>query len=392
MGDTGILLSTNEEQTGPVEFPVTQAVQLSQASPRNWSKLTCGIDSLHLAISVDWTAVWPVLEPQLRQAKEQAEGSHGVVVDLGVGKSVVLPGGRRNFKYNVHLDGWNLMVANSPVPTSHANVFAMLHSNLIWQAGPQEAVTRAVSVIEKLGGSIHTVMPSRVDLCADFVIRPGLSFHFLDTHRVSRCQHVAPHLLNGRLETYVVGNVSSPIRMQIYDKGREIDRANGQEWFKEIWGLDNPRDVWRVEFQVKRDALRQMAFDTLEDVLASTGGLWTYLTTNWFSLRDRDNQNTARRSIHPWWKSVQARTDEFASQRAVNRVYRGGQGQALQRFITQMAGCVESFAAQIGIDDQEVALDHFQNAIGEVWKHRNFKAKVEEKTLKRDLAMQGGAL
>ena len=44
---------------------------------------------------------------------------------------------------------------------------------------------------------------------------------------------------------------------RIYNKSEEI-KTTGKEWFKTIWldnGWEGKKDVWRIEFQLRRKAL-----------------------------------------------------------------------------------------------------------------------------------------
>jgi hypothetical protein len=60
--------------------------------------------------------------------------------------------------------------------------------------------------------------------------------------------------------------------------------------------------------------------NSLPDLYAQLGGLWTYLT-EWASLRLPDNPNSARRTVYPLWATVQG----VAAQRRLSAVFRVGQ-------------------------------------------------------------------
>lgn len=107
-----------------------------------------------------------------------------------------------------------------------------------------------------------------------------------------------------KLETFYVGAPGAEIRLRIYDKGKEIGKT-GKEWFLPLWGRDGPEDIWRVEFQLRREALKDLDIDNLDDLVSALGGIWRYLTEEWFSLRQHDNKRQNRRSLFPWWKEVQ---------------------------------------------------------------------------------------
>lgn len=73
---------------------------------------------------------------------------------------------------------------------------------------------------------------------------------------------------------------------RIYQKKLEIE-TRGKEGFKTIWkenGWDERDDVWHIEFQVRRKALKELSINKVEDVFEKEDQLWHYLTTNWLKM------------------------------------------------------------------------------------------------------------
>ena len=72
----------------------------------------------------------------------------------------------------------------------------------------------------------------------------------------------------------------------IYNKSEEI-KASGKEWFKLIWkdnGWEGKKDVWRIKFQLRREALKELGIDSVEDIKDNEERLWNYLTTKWLKM------------------------------------------------------------------------------------------------------------
>ena len=71
--------------------------------------------------------------------------------------------------------------------------------------------------------------------------------------------------------------------MRIYDKVAEIMQQSEKHWFYDLWGQN--KDVWRVEFQVRRPHLKKVGVDGLADLHSFKGdilrelGLEPYLIT-----------------------------------------------------------------------------------------------------------------
>jgi hypothetical protein len=83
-------------------------------------------------------------------------------------------------------------------------------------------------------------------------------------------------------------------------KGKEVLKKGTKLWFAEVWGTEDFSNIWRVEYQLRRAALKQFNVNNTRDIWKKLGGIWNYLTTEWFSLRLPDNDKVERRTVHPW--------------------------------------------------------------------------------------------
>ena len=66
---------------------------------------------------------------------------------------------------------------------------------------------------------------------------------------------------------------------RIYDKTEEV-RKKGSDWWPEIWGeaFQPDKRVLRVEFQLRREAIRELGMSSPDEVLNGLPGVWAYLT------------------------------------------------------------------------------------------------------------------
>lgn len=126
-----------------------------------------------------------------------------------------------------------------------------------------------------------------------------------------------------RLETLYFGRFSSPLYARIYDKLGSLDKQ-GKEYMREIWGAagwDGESPVWRVEFSLSGDFLKE-ALDLLtpdengelphdlrdfETFMISLPQVWQYLTTKWlrFCEPSPGDKNLWRSPLSPIWAVVQ---------------------------------------------------------------------------------------
>ena len=98
--------------------------------------------------------------------------------------------------------------------------------------------------------------------------------------------------------------------MRVYDKVAEIQEKSGKVWFYDLWGTD--RDVWLIEWQVRKDCLRRFSIVTVQDLYDQVGDLVRYLSGEHDSLRlPTSDSNRSRWDLHPLWIDLQARAQKL---------------------------------------------------------------------------------
>lgn len=91
--------------------------------------------------------------------------------------------------------------------------------------------------------------------------------------------------------------------VRIYNKVAEIKQKSDKFWFFELWGQD--QDVWRVEFQVRRQRLKESGIRTFNDLRNLQADLLRELATSNTTLgRPSDDGNRSRWPLHPLWASL----------------------------------------------------------------------------------------
>ena len=96
---------------------------------------------------------------------------------------------------------------------------------------------------------------------------------------------------------------------RIYNKTLQL-RKRGETWPTAIWeGMDLEHPVWRIEFQFRREALKDFQVDgahlhSVATVLAMRQALWEY-GTEWLSLRvPTADSNSSRWPCAPVWEQL----------------------------------------------------------------------------------------
>jgi hypothetical protein len=374
--------------------PVTRQVQIS--GPSEWKHLVCGIDTLDLGFYVDWRSAWVGLEKALRAGKQSAEKSMGVTfVHRNVEKCLIFAGGKAPmYAFHLQTAEVHLFIARCDKAEDYPNVYVSVLAKSLWLRGIAASVEQISILIGRLGGHVDRVQISRVDLAADFVIPGGLTLEFLMALRVAHSSSVRHVGARHKLEAFYVGGNGAPIIARIYDKSEEIAQKGLKDWFFAlVWKIEKRPDVWRVEFQMRRQAMKELNIESLEDLAKCLKGIWNYLTEEWLSFRLLDAVNTSRRTVHPWWQAVSDAGEQFGGSVAVTRDYSKGGTASAEWYVSHAAGCLVGFGARTEIDDIDSALGVLAEAIRSYWATRDFEERLRIARIKLgfDDTADGGA-
>ncbi len=359
----------------------------------NFQFLLCGIDSLDLGLYVNWGPNWNHRLRSLDHRKQQARKQGGVLVSLPSGRScIVKPSGKgENYRIHLQFEAYNLFIGKSPCPGSAPNVYLSLAAATLWRHGIETALSWVAEDVKAIGGgTIHSVKVSRVDLCADFHIPGGLSHDFLLSHKIARTEKGKLFLEGDELQTMYVGDASSPLQLRIYNKGLEVMQGGTKLWFLELWGVDTCDDVWRFEFQIRRQKLKEFGVNSLDDLTENQAGIWRYLTTNWFSLRVHDNDKAERRSFHPCWRAVQECARTFGPEGEVKRVSGSAGFASPEWHLSHIDGCLSSFAALLGITNRADALRELERRLLLRNNAADFETACVKKAIQHGTLTEGG--
>ncbi|ATX80222.1 hypothetical protein Ga0123461_1809 [Mariprofundus aestuarium] len=145
---------------------------------------------------------------------------------------------------------------------------------------------------------------SRVDFSFDYQI-PEVDFD--EDSFASRSAKDSKHRDNGKDQTFTFGK--GDIVLRVYDKIAEINQQSQKTWFFGLWGCDE--NVWRVEWQVRKDALRDHGIRTFSQLKEGQGSLLSYLAEKHDTLRiPTTDKNRSRWPLHPVWIDLQKRIEE----------------------------------------------------------------------------------
>ena len=151
-------------------------------------------------------------------------------------------------------------------------------------------------------------MVARVDLFVDFI--SSLDFDSVPVdHWITRAEEKAKYYQRDCFSGWTVGR-GGDISARLYDKTLEIHKSK-KYWLHEPWrasGWDGEQKVWRMEFQIKREALKALGVRTVPELVAKRHNLWQYLCEDYLRLAQpsETDQTRSRWPNHRLWDSLGA--------------------------------------------------------------------------------------
>ena len=221
---------------------------------------------------------------------------------------------------------------------------------------------------------------SRVDFCFDYHV-PVIDF---DANCfVSRTHKDSQHREHGKVQTFTLGHGS--IVLRVYDKVAEIEQQSDKVWFFVLW--EQKQGIWRIEWQLRKEILRQFRISTFAHLLRRQGDLLRYLCTEHTTLRRRNEDgNRSRWPIHPLWQDLQAQIEKMDSL-GISRV--DGKTAALEERMVQYAICVYGYAKAVAAvycvqnDLEEISvettLEHLTQRIMELHDSMSWRCDVAKR-------------
>ncbi|MDP2856815.1 MAG: hypothetical protein Q8P50_02440 [Bacillota bacterium] len=170
------------------------------------------------------------------------------------------PAGIRNYAFGFKCEDFWLFFARKTT-TRNYPVWVKVSSGGLWSLGIAEIAARVEKLLASMGFRAITTKVSRVDLAVD---TDELEFKPEDREScVTRGASIDVHETYGEFTGFTVGR-GEPIMLRVYDKTREVKKS-GKDWMKWLWAANEwyGERVWRVEFQCRRELMREMRVETL---------------------------------------------------------------------------------------------------------------------------------
>lgn len=323
--------------------------------------LRAGVDSLYLSypgqLRSDRESQLEHLKAlaQSRDTRDQAEA----VIELTDHRFEVRDKGKGRFPF-VLADNW----FHLQVSRRHANslplVYAQVGSEILTRTGIMPSVIALNGVVMVLGESLEQPTVSRVDLCVDFTTSTDLE-SLPRNGWVTRADQFAQHHIRGRFSGFTFG-LGGALSCRLYDKTLEIEKS-GKTYFHPLWteaGWDGKAKVWRLEFQYRRDVLRELGVRSTVELQRSLPGLWEYATTRWLRLAipSTSDDTKSRWPDHPLWSCLSAASWGADRGEPLYRSRKTRLPSDRYLFVNGL-GAITSFMARTGLRNVDEAIQAF---------------------------------
>jgi hypothetical protein len=273
--------------------------------------LASGFDSLNLAIDVYWssTDLFDYLHLHKEAAKKNRQDipAHFELIPCKTKwHFTVKPHGSNGYEWLISNKEFTFKIGSWLEPQSKPSVLAEIRSETLWRLGAKNAVELIVNILLSVGGTKITLKPSRADLCVDVLMDENLWTPDLVEYSVTRSIYSALHFNQKKVTGLSIGK--GKISARLYDKPLEIQQQSKKFWMYDIWGIEEvpeERKVIRVEFQLRREILTELAVNGVEDLFEFQSNLWAYCGKKWLKFQTNPGKHHTQRKVLDWWKVVQ---------------------------------------------------------------------------------------
>jgi hypothetical protein len=314
--------------------------------------------------------------------KETASAAQTAILDV---LFAVSDRGAGKYKYVLKSEPYRLSVPSSKA-SSLPVAYCQLASHWLTQHGLLKSVQQLNSIVNSMATDVQEPLISRVDLYVDFV--PGFDINDrLGRSFSSRARQTQMYQDSGKVTGLGFGK-GGAIQARLYNKSVEIKKSR-KDYLLPIWkekGWNGQSDVWRLEFELKREFLTSAGISNLDDLALGAQGLWNYCTREWLRLciPCQEDTNKSRWPTDPAWDAVSDLPWQ-APDEPLDRKIKNPSLPNDSRLFTNPLGGITSFMAREGITNVEEGLiEYIEKArqfhdIQGRSKGRNFHSYIKEK-------------
>jgi hypothetical protein len=250
----------------------------------------------------------------LRDGLKEAKTRHPALVKFGNEEFLLASHGTRS--------GYPLLLENESFSIqcgqfNQPSFFVTYRSIALWHEGLIALHDRFLKWARSMGLSqFRDEKVSRLDYAFDYHI-PTLDFD--EDQFVSAFVKDNQHRKNGIVQTFRLGE--GDLILRCYNKSDEISESSNKIWLYDLWGRES--DVWRIEWQARKEWLRNFGIETVSELNGRQGVLLSSLVNDHTKLCSLStDSNKSRWPLHPLWIDLQKQVKKLPAldtERVLNR-------------------------------------------------------------------------
>ena len=274
-----------------------------------------------------------------REAMRQSKHPDSGVVNLsGVDFFLSPNGSKSGYPFIISNPDYSIQFGEFNDPS----FFVKFTSYALWHKGAKALHEQFTQWAGSLGFvSVRNEGLSRCDFAFDFLLE---SIDFDEDSFVTAADKDSQHRKHGKVQTFTFGR--DEIVLRVYNKSDEIKEASGKVWLHPLW-QGQTENVWRVEWQVRKETLKRFGLRTFQDLFDGNGDLLRYLVSEHTSLRVKtEDSNRSRWPLHPLWSMLADKIDTLPAQGVYREIDpRMMLDETLMRMAISMEGYLKKVAA-----------------------------------------------
>lgn len=331
--------------------------------------LRTGIDSLYLSYRGQMHEETSAKLSKLKSLAQSDIESRSALAQFKVGDQLleVLGHGRPPYTY-VLIDGWFRLEVAKPKAMLLPMAYCKIASSLLTAAGHDASVDALNKVIASIGVSEGQPNVSRIDLCADFITDYPLD-QLTEAELVTKARSFSRHTVAREFSGFSF-SAGAPTSARLYNKSLEMRSKNyPRPELESLWrknGWDGKQDVWRLEFQLRRQTLAAFELVPYEKVIDALPDLWKYATETWLrhTVPSSTDTTQSRWPTSEVWLALQSAQWAFEDGEPLTRIYPDkGRAPSDEYLFVSGLSALTSFAAREDIaSPREAVLAYFNAA------------------------------
>jgi hypothetical protein len=125
-------------------------------------------------------------------------------------------------------------------------------------------------------------------------------------YKVTRARELAIYYHHKDMTGIAVGR--GDLSARLYDKPLEIRQKSKKIWMFDVWKIKEVpegKKIIRVEFQLRREVLKELNLETVDELFKRLGNTWVHCSQKWLKFCDRPGLQSHQRKTLPFWLAVQ---------------------------------------------------------------------------------------